>query len=154
MDSNGEEPINGGRYLDQRWPLAVLQDMPNQVAPASTLLGIPLRVAYVKPRSELLDREDYDNVWATWMMIDPETGFAPSEWQAYVGPVVVWRPIGAVSSHDMCLLNDFLSMMLDRYSEGEVIPHRDLTPASWAEWKAILIEGRGDGLMQYTNINI
>ena len=154
MDSKGEEPIDGGYYHDQRWPIAILKEMPNQVAPISTLLGIPLRVACVKPRSQLLERVDYDNVWATWMMIDPVSGFAPLEWQSYVGPVVVWRPIGAVSTHDMCLLNDFLNIMLDRYSEGDVIPRRDLTPKEWTYWKSSLIRRDGDGLMQYTDINI
>lgn len=154
MASKGEEHIDGGYYLDKRWPIAVLDEVPYKVAPLSTLLGIPLHVARVKPRSELLERVDFDNFWATWMMIDPVSGFAPFEWQAYVGPVVVWRPDGSVSSHDMCLFNDFLSIMLDRYSEGDVIPRRDLTPAAWAEWKAVLIEGRGEGVMQYKDINI
>ena len=94
------------------------------MAPVPALLGIPLHVTRVRPRPpELVDRADFDNQWATWMMIEPVSGFAPPRWQAHVGPVVVWRPDGvAVSSHDMCLLNDFLSALLDRYSDGDVVP--------------------------------
>ena len=98
------------------------------------------------------------------MMIEPVSGFAPPQWQAYIGPVVVWRPDGAVSSHDMALLNDYLSELLDRYSEGDVIPQRDITPAAWASAKIRFIEGRrpvtyegvtyNEGMMQYTDINI
>ena len=78
----------------------------------------------VRPRSELVESADFDNQWATWMMIEPVSGFAHQRWQAgHVGPVVVWRPDGgAVSSHDMALLNDFLSSLLDRYSDGDVVP--------------------------------
>ena len=97
--------------------------MPYEVAPVPALLGIRLHVTRVRPRSDLVERADFDNQWATWMMIEPVSGFAPPRWQAHVGPVVVWRPDGgAVSSHDMCLLNDFLSALLDRYSDGDVVP--------------------------------
>lgn len=154
MAARGEEGFYGGYYQDTRWPVAVLEAMPYTTAPVSTLLGIPLRLTHVKPRSKLTKLTDFDNQWATWLMIEPKSGFAPPEWQAYVGPVVVWRPDGAVSSHDMALLNDFLSIMLDHYSVGNVIPGRDLTPEAWAEWKIALIEKRGEGVMQYTDINI
>ena len=117
---------------DTRWPKAVLETIPYEVAPVPGLLGIPLRVTRVKPRSDLGQTlvTDFDNQWATWMMIEPVNGFAPPHWQSHVGPVVVWQPDGAVSSHDMALLNDFLSMLLDRYSEGpgEVVPVSDLEP--------------------------
>ena len=43
------------------------------------------------------------------------SGFAPSEWQSNIGPVVVWRPGDhSVSADDMSLFNDFLSALLDR----------------------------------------
>ena len=110
---------------DTRWPKAVLETIPYEVAPVPGLLDIPLRVTRVKPLSDLVG-----NQWATWMMIEPVSGFAPPHWQSHVGPVVVWQPNGAVSSHDMALLNDFLSMLLLRYSEGPgaVVPVSDLEP--------------------------
>ena len=113
------------KLQDTRWPKAVLETVPYEAAPVPALLGIPLHVTRVRPRSDLAGGADMDNQWATWMMIEPGSGFAPQRWQAgQAGPVVVWRPDGggAVSSHDMALLNDFLSALLDRYSDGDVVP--------------------------------
>ena len=61
MAAKGEKGFYGGFYQDTRWPLSVLNAMPYEVSPVSELLGIPLRVTRVQPRSELLDRVDYDN---------------------------------------------------------------------------------------------
>ena len=116
--------------------------MPFEISAVSVLLGFPLHVSRVEPRSKLAERIDFDNQWATWMMIEPVSGFAPPQWQAHVGPVVVWRPDadgGAVSSQDMKLFHDFLSTALDRYSDGDVVPERDLTPEAWAESKRCLL---------------
>ena len=64
------------------------------------------------------------------MMIDSNSGFAPPKWQSNIGSVVVWRQNGLpISADDMCLLNDFLSRLLDLYPEleGEVDPDRYIT---------------------------
>ena len=39
----------------------MLETLPYEVSPVSELLGIPLRVSRVKPRSRLLEMVDYDN---------------------------------------------------------------------------------------------
>ena len=139
--AKGEDSFLGGYIQDTRWPLAILQSMPWTVSPISARLGFPLRVTRVPARSKLSRREDFDNQWATYMLIEIRSGFAPDEWQAFVGPVVVWRPDGDVSSDDMCLLNDFLSDLLDGpYSEGTMNPDRDLTPTAWARHRSRSLE--------------
>ena len=40
----------------------------------------------------LYSQEYYDNQFGTYMLIDVEDGFAPPEWQSYVGPVLAYRP--------------------------------------------------------------
>ena len=38
------------------------------------------------------------NLLRSWFMIEPSSGFAPMEWQSFVGPVLIWRPGGAPST--------------------------------------------------------
>jgi len=97
--------------------------------PAMALCGWPLMVQKTKPRKILVERGDYDNVWATWLMINPNNGFAPLKWQSYVGPVYVFRPNGSadVSCDDMDATNEFLSSLLDMYGGDEP----DFDPRTW-----------------------
>lgn len=153
----GEDTFSGGYIQDTRWPLAMLEAMPYAISPVSVRLGFPLRLTRVEPRSELRKRSDYDNQWATYLMIQVESGLAVDAWQSQVGPVVVWRPGSAVSSDDMCLLNDFLSNLLDRYSDDEAFrPERDITPEAWARARDQLLHDQqlNPHLQQYTNLNI
>ena len=59
----------------------MLETLPYQAAPVPALLGIQVYLTRVKPRSDLVERADFDNQWATWMMIEPVSGFAPPQWQ-------------------------------------------------------------------------
>jgi len=156
LAAGGEHRFVGGYIQDTRWPLAKLETMPYDVSPVSTKLGFPLRVTRVEPRSELRERVAYDNQWATFLMIQTQSGIAADTWQSHVGPVVVWRPDGPVSSDDMCLFNDFLSGLLDQYSEGAVRVDRDLTPQAWASKKARILDDRqlNPHLQQYTDLNL
>lgn len=155
LSAKGEKTFIGGYIQDTRWPRTVLESMPFEVSRVSELLGFPLRITRVQARSKLSDGSHYDNQWATWMAIDPESGFAPHQWQSGVGPCVIWRPDGDVSSCDMCLFNDFLSDLLDKYERG-VEPSRDITPGVWARKKEALLGLReGDPNMEpYRDINI
>lgn len=138
---------NGG-MLGQtlRWPIELLEseNSPYCESPISSLLGFPLRITRVKSRDKLKTQDDFDNQWATWMMIDPATGIAPPEWQSNVGPVVVWRERGHdVSFDDMTLLSRYISDLLDQYSDEEgVQPDRDITPSVWAKRKSRVLENR------------
>lgn len=92
---------------------------PNGNSPALALCGLPLVVQKVEPVNSLFDRSDYDNHMATWLMIEPSSGFAPPEWQSYVGPVLVYRPGGLdFSSDDNNVTNEFLGALLDMYGDG------------------------------------
>ena len=97
--------------------------MPYQVSPISALCGFPLRVTRVRPRAEHGEPVDFDqdpnkeDPWVYWMMMDPPSGLTPPEWLDDVGPVVVWRPDGAVSRQDMRLFNGFLADVRDMYSD-------------------------------------
>lgn len=96
-------------------------------APAMALCGLPLVVKKTTPRKRLGDRADYDNQWATWLMIEPNSGFAPAEWQSGVGPVLVYRPSGKIfSADDMDATNEFLSSLLDAYGDGP-----EFNPRTW-----------------------
>ena len=131
------------------------------VSPISVQPGFPLWITKVKPRTTLNANSDYYNHWVTWMMIGLQSGLAPAEWQSHVGPVVVWRDQDsngngaaaatlAVSMDDMCLLNDFLDSLLDQYSDGDVSPDVDITPAAWETAKKRILPN----MPNYIDINI
>uniref|UniRef100_A0A7S1YHI8 Uncharacterized protein n=1 Tax=Grammatophora oceanica TaxID=210454 RepID=A0A7S1YHI8_9STRA len=112
-------------------------NLPRGNSPAMALCGLPLIVKKTTPRRRLGDQSDYDNQWATWLMIDPRSGFAPSEWQSYVGPVYVFRPSGSgdVSGDDMEVINDFLSSLLDAFGDGpDFNPQEMLNPVYFSEF--------------------
>lgn len=98
-------------------------------APVMDLFGVPLVIQQIPPVVPLRERVDYDNQWATFFMIDPVTGFAPPKWQSFIGPVLVYRPEGMhLSMDDICVLNDVIYRLLDKYGDGDVVPSRDITP--------------------------
>ena len=136
LGANGEG--NSLRLLETRVPRQLLVD--ETPCPVPRLCGIPLMVAKVRPFIELGDRSTYDNQWATYLLISPESGFAPPEWQSYVGPVVAYRDDEEdFCWGDMLILNSYLSSLLDRYSEGEVRQH-DMTPQAYQRFKAKELE--------------
>jgi hypothetical protein len=162
MASAGEENFTGGFRQTVRWPLSILRSYPNTViSPISVQLGFPLWITKVKPRTTLKATSDYDNYWVTWMMIGLQSGLAPVEWRSHGGPVVVWRDQDssgnnaaattlAVSMDDMCLLNVFLESLLDQYSDGDVSPDVDITPAAWGTAKKQILPN----MPNYIDINI
>jgi hypothetical protein len=102
-------------------------------APVPALLGMPLTVQQVSPVTPLGGRADYDNRFATFLMVDPVTGFAPPEWQSYVGPVHVWRPGGGenLTVRDVDVLYDYIyGTLMDLYSERALKPAQHLVPAA------------------------
>lgn len=112
-------------------------NLPQGNCAAMALCGLPLIVKKTKPRRRLGDQGDYDNVWATWLMIDPRSGLAPPEWQSYVGPVYVYRPSGSadLSADDMDVTNEFLSALLDCYGDGpDFNPREMLNPEFFSQF--------------------
>ena len=147
------------RILSTRWPNEVLAASRFVESPISSLLGFPLRITRVQPRSKLTKPEHFDNQWATWMMVNVVSGIAPPKWDSMIGSVVVWRPDGgAVSADDMCLFNDYLCGILDRYASGTVDPGQDFTPAKWQVEKNDILRVRrlsvDDDPQQHDGINI
>mmetsp|Transcript_18677 Transcript_18677/g.63297 ORF Transcript_18677/g.63297 Transcript_18677/m.63297 type:complete len:246 (+) Transcript_18677:2-739(+) len=79
---------------------------------------VPLCCVKTEPKVPLRDRASYDNQWATWFMIKRSDGFAPPEWQSFVGPVYLFRPGGLdLSIDDLSAMNMFVSQLLDMYSD-------------------------------------
>ena len=60
-----------------------------------------------------------DNQHATWLMIDPVTGFAPAEWQRGVGNVIVARADGgALDTATLGAVTDYVSDIVDAFGDG------------------------------------
>ena len=91
--------------------------------PISQKIGFPLLVQHPSFPSLTRNRETRgeltDNPHATWLMIDPNTGFAPAEWQSEVGDVVVARPDGqALETATLAAITDYISDILDAFGDG------------------------------------
>lgn len=60
-----------------------------------------------------------DNQHATWLMIDPVTGFAPAEWQSGVGNIVVARADGKpLETVTLGAITNYVSDILDAFENG------------------------------------
>ena len=73
--------------------------------------GIPLQMAKVEPYNPLKERADYVNQWSTWFIIDATTGFAPMEWQSWVGQVVFRKDHLPLSTGMGSLLSFIISLL-------------------------------------------
>lgn len=61
------------------------------------------------------------NQHATWLMIDPESGFAPAGWQGGVGDVIVARADGeGLDVKTLGAVTDYISDILDAFGDGGV----------------------------------
>lgn len=114
--------VFSGPLSEVRYPRAhsMFRGVTNQGnCPALALCGINVIVAKTEPVIPFNDRGDYDCTWATRMKIEPDSGFAPMQWQQYVGPCLVYRPDGQdFSVDDADIIHDFLGMVLDCYGDG------------------------------------
>jgi hypothetical protein len=157
--ADGEKGVTGG-VRTWFWPRMILEQSPYEVSPVSKLIGIDLCVAKVNPLYEKFnDRAQYDNQWATFLMIDPLMyGFAPDRWQAFVGPVVVWRASWQpFSSDDASLLHDYLTDLLDKYAQRRVRVSRDITPAAFRRSKKRSLQHEqmnSEDVQQSVDVNI
>jgi hypothetical protein len=71
LSTRAESSFPGSLIQSTRWPQSVLGSLPYDVSPVSKLLGFPLHITRVPPRSTLSAQSDFDNQWVTWMMIEP-----------------------------------------------------------------------------------
>lgn len=118
-------------------------------APALAMCGVPIVVEQTQHRGsrKLRERPDYDCQFATWLMIDPKSGFAPDKWQSWVGPVVVYRPGGLdFGSDDINVLTQWVSTLLDYYSEPGFDYTKWLTPKRFQKFKEDWIEDKRENI--------
>eukprot|EP00573_Skeletonema_grethae_P001285 CAMPEP_0201687258 /NCGR_PEP_ID=MMETSP0578-20130828/1398_1 /ASSEMBLY_ACC=CAM_ASM_000663 /TAXON_ID=267565 /ORGANISM="Skeletonema grethea, Strain CCMP 1804" /LENGTH=229 /DNA_ID=CAMNT_0048171399 /DNA_START=126 /DNA_END=815 /DNA_ORIENTATION=+ len=105
---------------------------PKGDSPVMALCGLPLAVKRVDPYTDLSGFGAADNQPATFLMIDPITGFAPYQWQTRVGPVLVYRPGGLdLNFYDMVCINTYFHNIIDMYAEepGTFDPMEWVNPA-------------------------
>ncbi|KAJ7792957.1 hypothetical protein B0H14DRAFT_156741 [Mycena olivaceomarginata] len=78
-----------------------------------------------------------DNQRATFLMIDPRSGFAPPEWQQCVGSVTVMRkdgkPLTRQSIETIWMYHDRL---LDLFGDDPAIAHRMMTSDGFKKYCA------------------
>jgi hypothetical protein len=112
--------------------------------PALALCGVNVVVVKTKPVIPLHDKCDYDCFWATWMKIEPCSGFAPMEWQNFVGPCLVYRPDGQdFSVDDADIIHDFLGGVLDGYGDG-LDPFTQLNAKNFQRFKRESMKDRSE----------
>lgn len=105
----------GSRYEDVHIPFShhVFQTAP---LPISLRFGYPLvmaRLDHNLPRGI-----ETDNQHATWLQIDPVSGFAPPAWQGGIGTVYVARADRtALTVQILAGITDYVSDILDAFGE-------------------------------------
>lgn len=106
----------GGRY-SRFWVMPEDPIFKTKPVPISEKIGFPLLVR--RAMSESIRGPLTDNQHATWLMIDPVTGFAPAEWQCRVGNVLVARADGqALETKTLGAITDYISDILDAFGSG------------------------------------
>jgi len=110
-------PGDGGlRYADATAP----RDHPMfsiPPVPISQKIGFPLIVQRPSPHPPR--GQASNNQHATWLMIDPTSGFAPSEWQGGIGTVIVARAdMEPLDTSTLGAITDYVSDILDAFGDG------------------------------------
>jgi hypothetical protein len=91
----------------------------SKALPVTVKFGYPLVMARLV--ENLPQGPQTDNQHATWLNIDPESGFAPSQWQGGIGSVVVANADGTpLDSDTLGAIVDYVSGILDAFGNGEV----------------------------------
>lgn len=105
----------------------------NPVPPIPGLIEVPLVLHRVGTQSA--NQADLDNQIATYLNIDAESGFAPPEWQSYVGTVVVARkdrkPLLPHHLEGVWIYCDYI---LDIFGEGEGVPTHLYNRQAFEKW--------------------
>ena len=107
----------GGGHYSRFWVGPEDPIFNTKPVPISEKIGYPLLVR--RPGHEAQRGPLTDNQHATWLMIDPTTGFAPAEWQSEVGNVFVARVDGqALETETLGAITDYISDILDAFGNG------------------------------------
>ena len=87
------------------------------LVPVSQKIGFPLLVQ--RPEKKSVRGPPGDNPHATWLMINPATGFAPADWQSGVGNVIVARADGkALETATLGAITDYVSDIMEAFGDG------------------------------------
>ena len=101
--------------------------------PVPGLIEVPLVVYRVGTQSA--NRADLDNQIATYLNIDAQSGFAPPEWQSYVGTVIAARkdrkPLLPQHLEGVWMYCD---RILDLFGEGEGAPTWLYSRQAFEKW--------------------
>jgi hypothetical protein len=119
------------------WSLTTIQgDHPvfsNYIPPVPRLIEFPL--VFHRVGTQSTNRADLDNQIATYINIDPESGYAPPVWQSYVGTVLVARkdkkPLLPHHLEGMWMYCDYI---LDLFGEGKGAPTHLYNRQAFEEW--------------------
>ncbi|KAI0545065.1 hypothetical protein F4679DRAFT_562592 [Xylaria curta] len=97
------------------------------------LIEVPLVFYRVGTRSA--NQPDLDNQMVTYMNIDAVSGFAPPEWQAFVGTVIVARKDKKLLlPHHLEGVWMYCDYILDLFGEGEGAPRHLYSRQAFGEW--------------------
>ncbi|RYO83310.1 hypothetical protein DL764_009471 [Monosporascus ibericus] len=105
------------------------------VADVPRLIEVPLVIHRVG--TESTNRPDLDNQIATYLNINPESGFAPPVWQSHVGTVVVARKDKKpLLPHHLEGVWMYCDHILDLFGEGEGAPRSLYNRPAFEKWWA------------------
>ena len=115
------------RVKRERWSATTIPaDHPvfsKQVMPVPALIEVPLVVYRLGTSSDNV--ADLDNQAATYLNIDPDSGFAPPAWQQCVGTVIVARKDRKpLLVHHLEVVWDYCDHILDYFGDGNGAPKK------------------------------
>lgn len=134
----------------------------NDPVPISLKIGYPLVIERIEPYKYLPRNPETDNQHATWLMIDPVTGFAPGTWRGGIGSVYVASPDQKpLTQAILAAIVDYVSDILDAFGgvnpgpnvqshydkarlEQYLVQHQEMQidhPDNLEEWNKLLASG-------------
>ncbi|KDQ12017.1 hypothetical protein BOTBODRAFT_176787 [Botryobasidium botryosum FD-172 SS1] len=103
------------------------------LSPISRMIGVPL-VLFRHFQYRSADTR-LDNQAITYLMLDPEHGYTPSEWQQGIGPVTVIRKDRKpLSSLALEMIWMYFDVILEHFGDEGEPPKWRYTPQAFQEW--------------------
>jgi len=107
------------------------------VSPISRLIGVPLVISRHMAEDPLaIPRQaSLDNQAVTYLMIDPESGYASPSWQQCIGPVTVIREDRKpLSSLALEMIWMYLDLIVEHFGDEGEAPRWRYAPKAFQEW--------------------
>ena len=129
---NADADFNKGKYFWQNTTISPADLKKGFVAPMwAQKLKLPIVVIRHRPAGKPAEVR-FDNKPATWMMIEPISGFASQDWQSAVGTVTIARQDGKFFDVITCgILHEFNSLILDAFADSQADGHALMNPKSF-----------------------